>query len=377
MLPGAVLTRVAASHLARRHVRVLRGARRPRAAAQARRLHDRAPRSRAARRRRNRTWRCCARSRTAQAALIAQWMNVGLHPRRDEHRQHDDLGRDDRLRPVRVHGGVRSGRGVQLHRPRAAATRSATSRASRRGTSRAWPRRCCRCCPMTPTQAIAMATEVIEAFPAQYAAHLLDGQRAKLGLASTGRRRQRRCRAGRDWLALLHAQRVDFTLAWRRLADAAAGDDAPLRALFADPAALDAWLARWRARCASEDAGTARRADGRDRARAGDAPRQSLRDPAQPSRRGSAGGGVRPGDLAPFERLLDALTRPYDETRNWRRTPSLRRPRSPRATRRSAEPDTGVGGRPRHHCVREVASNSALFPAHRNLEHPMPGASVG
>ena len=41
-----------------------------------------------------------------------------LHPRRDEHRQHDDLGRDDRLRAVRVHGRVRPGDRVQFDRPR-------------------------------------------------------------------------------------------------------------------------------------------------------------------------------------------------------------------------------------------------------------------
>ena len=28
----------------------------------------------------------------------------GLHPRRDEYRQHGDLGRDHRLRPLRLHG---------------------------------------------------------------------------------------------------------------------------------------------------------------------------------------------------------------------------------------------------------------------------------
>ncbi len=49
-----------------------------------------------------------------------------------------------------------------------------------------------------PEKAVAMATEVLVAFPAQYRRHLLRGQRAKLGTASgrTGRRR-RRCRAGR------------------------------------------------------------------------------------------------------------------------------------------------------------------------------------
>ena len=102
--------------------------------------------------------------------------------------------------------------------------------------------------------AVAMATEVIVAFPAMYRQHLLRGQRMKLGL-SRGAPDDDRADAALadDWLALLHAGHADFTLAWRRLADAAAGDEAPLRALFVDAHAPDDWLARWRARCARED----------------------------------------------------------------------------------------------------------------------------
>src|SRR5438105_200286 len=102
-------------------------------------------------------------------------------------------------------------------------------------------------------QAVVMANEMLAAFPAQYRRHLLRGQRTKLGL----RRGESDDDSAdtalvEDWLTLLHAERVDFTLGWRRLADAAAGDEAPLRALFADARAPNAWLARWRARCASE-----------------------------------------------------------------------------------------------------------------------------
>src|ERR1017187_8036131 len=62
-------------------------------------------------------------------------------------------------------------------------------------------------------EAVAMATEVIVAFPAQYREQLLRGQRRKLGL--------RRGEEGddssdtmlaEDWLTLLHANQVDFTL---------------------------------------------------------------------------------------------------------------------------------------------------------------------
>jgi len=116
-------------------------------------------------------------------------------------------------------------------------------------------------------------------------------------------------------LTLLHAERVDFTLGWRRLADAAAGDEAPLRALFADARAPDAWLARWRARCASETESAQR-----------DSPIAAIE-------RANAMRSVNPyviarnhrveealaaasdqGDLAPFQRLLNAVRQPYDES---------------------------------------------------------------
>ncbi len=105
-------------------------------------------------------------------------------------------------------------------------------------------------------QAMAEAMRVIDAFPARYRRHLLAGQRAKFGLQLVAAADDAAdATLADDWLALLQADRVDFTLAWRRLGDAAASDDAPLRALFGDPGAPDAWLARWRERCTREDEG--------------------------------------------------------------------------------------------------------------------------
>ncbi|HYF59069.1 MAG TPA: YdiU family protein, partial [Burkholderiaceae bacterium] len=160
-------------------------------------------------------------------------------------------------------------------------------------------------------RAASLAMEVLEAYPERYLAHLREGRRAKLGLARSDATDDATDEAlADDFLSMLHAQRADFTLAWRRLGDAAAGDDAPLRALLADAAALDPWLARWRARCAAED-GEAPSA-GAERARRMRAvnPFVIARNHRVEEALEAASGD---GGLEPFERLLDALRRPFDE----------------------------------------------------------------
>ena len=169
-----------------------------------------------------------------------------------------------------------------------------------------------------PEEGVAMATEVIDAFPAQYRRHLARGQRAKLGLRTDAPDDDEGDDAdaalAADWLALLHAERVDFTLGWRSLADAAAGNEAPLRALFGGTVAPDAWLGRWRARCADADA-----AAGHDPASAGVERAAAMRAvnpriiPRNHRVEEALAAASDDGDLAPFERLLDALGRPYDE----------------------------------------------------------------
>ncbi|MDO9071893.1 MAG: YdiU family protein [Rubrivivax sp.] len=172
--------------------------------------------------------------------------------------------------------------------------------------------------------AVAQVTAVIDAFPGLYAAALLRGQRAKLGLgvaltSATAADDAEDNALAADWLSLLHAQAVDFTLAWRRLADAAEGKGAPLRALFAEtealraaaaePTALDAWLARWQARCARDAAaggpGAQARAAGMRRVSPWIIPRNHRVEEALAA--------ATAGDLAPFQRLLAALLRPWDE----------------------------------------------------------------
>jgi len=155
--------------------------------------------------------------------------------------------------------------------------------------------------------AVAEATAVINAFPDWYQAEWLGVWRAKLGLTASSREGD----AGdtllaEAWLRLLQEHAVDFTLAARHLADAAAGDEAPLRGLFdaADggPAGITAWLGQWQAR---------RTAHGTpdDAALRAANPRIIPRN----HRVEEALAAATEGDLAPFGSLLAALRRPFDD----------------------------------------------------------------
>jgi uncharacterized protein YdiU (UPF0061 family) len=145
-------------------------------------------------------------------------------------------------------------------------------------------------------EAIALAVEALGAFPTQYGAVWLAGMRRKLGLPDA---------ADDDVLAplvealltLLQANRVDHTSFFRSLSAAARGDAEPARGLVLDLAGIDAWLDRWRALDP----------DGRamDRVNPVYVPRNHLVEEALAA--------ATEGDLAPVEQLLEAVTAPYDE----------------------------------------------------------------
>ena len=151
-------------------------------------------------------------------------------------------------------------------------------------------------------RSVARAMEVIDGFPEWFDAALLRGQRAKLGLRTE---RPEDAGLAKDWLALLEAQQLDFTLAWRRLADVAEGRDAPLRDELVDRAAGDAWLARWKARCEAEGG------DAADRARAMRAV-NPLVIPRNHRVEEALEAAADRDDMGPFEALLAALRRPFD-----------------------------------------------------------------
>lgn len=149
-----------------------------------------------------------------------------------------------------------------------------------------------------PTKLFAMATDVIDEFPRRFEHHWLVGLRHKLGL-TTSQPDDRTLAT--DWLQLLQAETVDFTLGWRHLAD-----PERLRPLFTDRRALDAWLVRWEARLAREGEDSAERADSLRLANPIVIPRNHNVEAALTA-------AVDHDDLRPFERLLAAVHRPFDD----------------------------------------------------------------
>ncbi len=154
-------------------------------------------------------------------------------------------------------------------------------------------------------RAVAWAQEALGAFAPAFQAAWLGGLRGKLGLAEA---REGDAALVQDLLDAMRAGGVDFTLAFRRLADSVTEGPGPARGLFADPAAFDAWDAAWRARLASEPAiAPAARQAAMRAASPAYIPRNHLVEEAL------AAAAAETPDLRPFEALRAALAHPFEE----------------------------------------------------------------
>lgn len=101
--------------------------------------------------------------------------------------------------------------------------------------------------------AVEKATEAISAFDIIYTQYWLQELRAKLGLSAVGED-DFDLTLGQDFLNLLHAHQVDHTLGFRLLARALHGQEAELESLFkTGEVELQAWLTRWRLRLQMEN----------------------------------------------------------------------------------------------------------------------------
>jgi uncharacterized protein YdiU (UPF0061 family) len=152
-------------------------------------------------------------------------------------------------------------------------------------------------------RAIELATTVLQTFPERFQTAWSDEMHAKLGLGHDGT-------SGNgsdgdtlvaDLLSLMAEQQVDYTSCLRSLSSVSRGDAAAARSLFGDPAGFDAWVTRWEAELGNDRAAIAERMD---RVNPIYIPRNHLVEDALTA--------ATDGDLGPFDELLDVVTDPYD-----------------------------------------------------------------
>jgi serine/tyrosine/threonine adenylyltransferase len=150
-------------------------------------------------------------------------------------------------------------------------------------------------------QAQSALGEFAESFNAAYQA----GLRKKLGLFTA---RDDDFVLAQDLLDAMATNHADFTLTFRRLSEAALApvDDSRVRQLFADPTAYDEWAVRWRQRISEEMQDPATRQSAMRLVNPAFIPRnhriEAVIDAA-----------INRDDFAPFEELLTVLSKPYED----------------------------------------------------------------
>jgi uncharacterized protein YdiU (UPF0061 family) len=146
-----------------------------------------------------------------------------------------------------------------------------------------------------------IAKEALSAFAPRFEAAYFGGLRRKIGLLTE---QDGDDNLTQDLLKLMAADGADFTLTFRTLCDAAEGPagDGAVRALFRDTAAYDAWAARWHDRIKAEtDPAAAMRM-----VNPAFIPRNHLVEAALTA-------ATEQSDFQPFEDLLGVLSRPCQD----------------------------------------------------------------
>jgi serine/tyrosine/threonine adenylyltransferase len=152
-------------------------------------------------------------------------------------------------------------------------------------------------------RAIARATDVVHSFAEQYERHWLSGMRAKLGLITED---EADLNLAAGFLTLMGGKKIDYTQAFRQLTAAALGQEEPIRAMFGGAGDYDDWSVHWRARLARENISSGARAQVMRRVNPVFIPRNHRVEDALTA-------AVDHGDYAPFDTLLHILSRPFDD----------------------------------------------------------------
>ena len=157
--------------------------------------------------------------------------------------------------------------------------------------------------PGDPNAIAETARAILATFPDSFTQAYTSGFARKLGLLTEG---PRDLALVQDLLELLAREEVDFTLFFRHLtASLASGDDAELRALFKNPDRLAPWHATWRERMAEEDRDLEARLAVMRAANPIFIPRNHRLEEVIAA--------ANLADYVPLEKLLSVLARPFEE----------------------------------------------------------------
>jgi len=154
-------------------------------------------------------------------------------------------------------------------------------------------------------EAVGRARDALEGFSSRFQAAHHGGLARKIGLSSED---GQGVALAQDLLSRMAENEVDFTLGFRRLCDAALGPegDAGVRALFKKPGSYDEWAIRWRARLADQPESPEARAEAMRRKNPAFIPRNHLVERA-------IAAAVEGRDFGEFEALLEAVIHPFEE----------------------------------------------------------------
>jgi uncharacterized protein YdiU (UPF0061 family) len=151
--------------------------------------------------------------------------------------------------------------------------------------------------------AVEQAQDALGGFGAMFERAYFAGLRSKVGLSSE---EPGDVELINDLLAGMTANEVDFTLFFRNLGMAALGQDEPARALFIDPRDYDRWAIEWRSRLSRDKQDADSRRAAMDRVNPAFIPRnhqvEAMIDAA-----------VQRDDFSLFHRMLGVLSRPFED----------------------------------------------------------------
>ena len=154
-------------------------------------------------------------------------------------------------------------------------------------------------------RAISEAQSALADFAERFNTAYQAGLREKLGLFTV---HDGDSALAQDLLDAMAKNQADFTLTFRRLSDAALDPalDRDVRHLFAEPAAYDDWAVRWRQRISDEPQDPAARQAAMRRGNPAFIPRNHRVEAVIEA-------AVNRDDFAPFEELLTVLSKPFED----------------------------------------------------------------